>query len=241
MPGTQYTALSGLRSRLDELDRLAADIANISTPGYKGTRSSQRTAERPSFGDELQTAIDAAPSGTKIDFTPGMIMSTGRGLDVALEGKGFFVVETEKGTRYTRDGHFSKSASGELVTGDGSVVQGASGAITLGAGELRIDDDGTVYAGKTKAGKLAVVMFDDPNKLARDRGSVFRNDANLTPTDVDQPSMHGGSLEGSNVSLPERMAQLVNVSRNFEGLQKSIATMMNEMDGKAIETFGRRG
>lgn len=241
MPGTQYVALSGLRSRLDELDRLAADIANISTPGYKGQRSSTKSSDRPTFGDELQTAIDSVQSGTKIDFTPGMLMTTGRGLDVAIEGKGFFVVESDKGTRYTRDGHFSKSPTGELVTSDGSVVQGQSGAITLGNGELRIEDDGSVYAGSTRAGKLSVVTFDDPNKLIRERGAQFRNDAGLTANELDQPSVHGGSLEGSNVSLPERMAQLVDVSRNFEGLQKSIATVMNEIDGKAIETFGRRG
>lgn len=240
MPGTQYVALSGLRSRLDELDRLAADIANISTPGYKGQRGSQKSSDRPSFGDELQTAIDSVSAGTRTDFRPGMTIATGRSLDAAIEGQGFFVVETDLGTRYTRDGHFSKSATGELVSASGGVVQGTSGAITLGPGELRIADDGTVFAGSTKAGRLQVVTFDDPNKLLRDSGSQFRNEAGMTASDVDQVAVHGASLEGSNVSLPEKMAQLVNVSRNFEGLQKSIATVMNEIDGKAIEAFGRR-
>lgn len=241
MPGTQYVALSGLRSRLDELDRLAIDIANISTPGYKGQRSGQKSVERPTFGDELQTAIDSVTTGTKIDFTPGTIMGTGRGLDAAIEGKGFFVVETEKGLRYTRDGHFLKSASGELTAADGSIVQGASGPITLGSGELRIESDGTVWSGAVKSGSLQVVNFDDPNKLSRDSGSRFRNDAGMTANDVDQVAVVAASLEGSNVSLPERMAQLVDVSRNFEGLQKSLATIMNDIDGKSIETFARHG
>jgi flagellar basal-body rod protein FlgF len=241
MPGTQYVALSGLRSRLDELDRIALDIANISTPGYKGQRGAQKSVDRPTFGDELQTAIDTVQNGTKIDFSPGMTVSTGRGLDVAIEGRGFFAVETDKGTRYTRNGHFAKSASGELVTGSGAVVQGSSGAITLGPGEVRIDEDGNVYSGTTKAGKLSVVKFDDPNKLTKDVGDLFRNDAGITPVDDDEAAFHGGALEGSNVSLPERMAQLISVSRNFEGLQKSIATVMNDLDGKAIETLGRHG
>ncbi len=240
MPGTQYVALSGMRSRLDELDRLAIDIANISTPGYKSQRGAQKSEDRPSFGDELQTAIDTVANGTKIDFSPGTVINTGRDLDVAIEGQGFFVVEGERGTRYTRDGHFSKSASGELVTRDGSVVQGTSGPITLGPGPIRIDNEGVVYAGKTKAGTLQVVTFDDPNKLTPETGAIFRNDVDLTPNDVDQITVLGGSLEGSNVSLPEKMAQLIEVSRNFDSLQRSITTIMNDIDGKTIESLGRR-
>jgi flagellar basal body rod protein FlgG len=239
MPGSQYVALSGLRSRLDELDRLAIDIANISTPGYKGQRTATGSVNRPSFGDELQTAIDSVSGGTKIDFTPGTLLATGRSLDVSIEGDGFFEVETDKGMRYTRDGHFSKSASGQLMTASGAIVQGTSGPITLGAGELRIDDNGVVWSGKVKSGTLSIVTFDDPEKLSRDTGSMFRNDTGQDTNEVDQPVFHGSCLEGSNVSLPERMAQLVDVSRNFEGLQKSISTVMNDIDGKAIDTLGR--
>ena len=240
MPGTQYVALSALRSRLDELDRLAADIANVGTAGYKGQRGAQGAADRPSFGDELQTAIDTVATGTKIDFTPGMLAPTGRSLDVAIDGPGFFVVETDKGTRYTRDGHFSRTAAGTLATGDGAVVQGADGPLTIGPGEIRIEENGTVYAGSTKAGRLAVVMFDDPNKLSRDHGAMLRNDVGLTPTPVAQPTVRAGSLEGSNVSVAERLAQLTDVSRSFEALQKSISMILNEVDGRSIEMLGRR-
>ena len=241
MPGTQYVALSGLRTRLDELDRIAGDIANINTPGYKGMRSALHSSERPSFDSELTTAIDSVAAGTKVDFSPGMAINTGRNLDAAIDGQGFFVVETNRGTRYTRNGHFSKSAEGELTTADGGIVQGSSGPITLGKGEIRIDDQGNVWSGATKAGQLQIVTFDDPTKLTRESGSVFKNDVGLVANDVDEPLVHGGSLEGSNVSLPERMAQLVDVSRNFEAMQRSITTVMNDIDGKTIETFGRRG
>lgn len=239
MPGAQYVALSAMRSRLDEIDRLAADIANVGTAGYKGQRSSQTSVDRPTFGDELQTAIDSVSTGTKIDFTPGMLTPTGRSLDVAIDGPGFFVVETDKGTRYTRDGHFSKSADGMLITGEGAVVQGASGPIKLGTGEVRIEDNGTVFAGSTEAGRLQIVNFEDPNQLARDHGAMLRNDAGLTPNTVDQPMFRGGQLEGSNVSVAERLAQLTDVARSFESLQKAIAMVMNEVDGKSIEMLGR--
>lgn len=240
MPGTQYIALSGMRSRLDELDRLAADIANTGTAGYKGQRGSTKAADRPTFGAELQTAIDTVATETKIDFTPGELASTGRALDVAIEGQGFFVVETDKGTRYTRDGHFAKTAAGTLVTGDGAVLQGTTGPLKVGPGEVRVDDDGTIYAGTTKAGQLSIVTFDDPNRLSRDHGAMLRNDAGLTPNPVARPTVHGGSLEGSNVSVAERLAQLTDVARSFEALQKSISMIMNEVDGKSIEMLGRR-
>jgi flagellar basal-body rod protein FlgF len=241
MPGSQYVALSGMRTRLDELDRLASDIANISTPGYKSQRGAQKSVDRPSFGDELQTAIDTVQNGTKTDFSAGTTINTGRNLDAAIEGDGFFVIETPHGTRYTRDGHFSKTAAGELVTRDGSVVQGTDGPITIGHGEVHIDTNGVVWNGKTKAGTLSVVRFDNPGVLQREAGAVFRNDSGVDPTDVDTPVVHGETLEGSNVSLPMAMAQLIQVSRNFDTLQRSITTIMNDIDGKTIESLGRRG
>ena len=240
MPGTQYIALSALRSRLDELDRLAADIANVGTTGYKGQRGAQGAADRPSFGDELQTEIDTVATGTRIDFTPGDFAPTGRALDTAIDGPGFFVVETANGTRYTRDGHFSRSAAGTLQTADGAVVQGVGGPLALGPGDIRIDEDGAVYAGAAKAGKLAVVTFSDPNKLSRDHGAMLRNDAGLTATPVAQPAIRSGALEGSNVSVAERLAQLTDVSRSFEALQKTISTILNDVDGRSIEQLGRR-
>src|SRR5262245_21577962 len=106
MSGIQYVALSGLRARVGELDRLAADIANVGTAGYKGERESRAAAVRETFGDALQTAIDATSGGTRIDMTAGAIAPTGRSLDVAAEGPGFFVVSTPEGPRYTRNGHF---------------------------------------------------------------------------------------------------------------------------------------
>jgi len=240
MPGTQYIALSAMRSRLDELDRLAGNISNAGTAGYKGQRGAQRAVERPSFGTELQTAIDTVATEAKIDFRPGMVEPTGRALDAAIDGQGFFVVETDQGVRYTRDGHFKKTADGTLVTADGATVQGKDGPLQLGPGEIEIKSDGSVYAGSKKAGMLAVVNFDDPNKLSRDRGAMLRNDSGLTPVDVEDVIIQPEALEGSNVVVAEVLAQLTDASRSFEALQKAISMVMTEVDGKSIEMLGRR-
>jgi flagellar basal-body rod protein FlgF len=239
MSGSQYIALSGLRARVDELDRLATDIANIGTAGYKGERESKAAALRPSFEDELQTAVDTTVGGRKLDMRDGAITPTGRPLDVATDGRGFFVVETPAGLRYTRNGHFTLDDERRLVTEDGFAVQGSDGPIEIGEGEVRVDADGTVWGGLVRAGTLAVVDFADPSSLRRDQGTLLRAEGQ-TATPIDAPKIRAGALEQSNVSLAERLAELTTVSRNFEALQKSIAMLMNDVDGRAIDHLGRR-
>src|SRR5215510_8129865 len=101
MSGSAYIALSGLRARVDDLDRLADDIANIGTAGYKGQREARAAAERAVFDDTLQTAIDTTYGGQRLDTTSGAFAMTGRDLDVAIDGDGFFVLDTPGGPRYT--------------------------------------------------------------------------------------------------------------------------------------------
>ena len=115
MAGGVYAALSGMRARLEDLDRLASDLANIGTSGYKTERAATSAAERPSFRATLDSAVDAAAGTTRVDFRPGTIGSTGRDLDVAIEGRGFFVVNTPSGERYTRNGAFTRREDGVLT------------------------------------------------------------------------------------------------------------------------------
>lgn len=240
MPGGHYIALSGMRARLDELDRLSADIANANTSGYKTERTTDAQASRPQFATLLQTAIDVAPGGRKLNVANGPINTTGRDLDCAIEGNGFFVIQTAAGPRYTRNGRFTVSADGTLVTEDGSEVTGATGAIKLArnGGEITVEADGTIKTGGTTAGKLSVVQFADPSVLMRESGATFRADAEATP--VANVSVKGGALEESNVSVVERVAELSNVKRSFEALQKALSMMMNDIDGRAVDQLGRR-
>ena len=133
MPGGAYSALSGMRMRLEDLDRLAADLANVNTAGYKGERISTEFAQRD-FASVLDSAIDVTLGGVRTDFRPGPITQTGRDLDVAIEGRGFFQIETPAGTRYTRSGNFTRSSEGLLTTADGMPVMGDGGEIRLAVG-----------------------------------------------------------------------------------------------------------
>jgi len=238
MPGGSYVALSGMRSRLDQLDRLASDIANVGTAGYKTERTSQAEADRPVFDAALQSAIDVSAGDTRLDTTPGAINSTGRDLDLAIEGKGFFEVQTAAGVRYTRNGHFTRQTDGTLATADGGVVLGANGPLKVGPGKITVGDDGTVAADGAAAGKLLVVNFAAPGLLARETGSMLRAD-NLTAVPATDFTIRPGALEQANVSVVERISELTDVNRSFEALQKAVSVLMNDVDGRAIDTLGR--
>lgn len=239
MAGGAYVALSGLRSRADHLDRLASDLANAGTSGYKAERGTTSAAERPSFDRLLDSAIDVAPGPSRLDFRPGVLAPTGRDLDLALRGPGFFVIGTPAGPRYTRNGHFDRRADGTLTTADGDPVVGEDGPIRLGQGPVSIAQDGTVRAGNTIAGKLRIVDFADYQRLAREGSARFRADG-ATGTAAPNTMVEGGTLEKSNVSVVDRIAEMTEVSRTFEALQRGVTLLMNDIDGKAITELGRR-
>lgn len=238
MAGGYYTALSGMRTRMDALDRLASDIANASTAGYKTERSGTSQAERPSFSAALQSAVDVTNGHSQMDLRPGALATTGRPLDVAVQGRGFLVVQTAQGERYTRNGHLLRGADGMLQTDEGDVVAGASGPIKIGTGEVAVDADGTIRVAGSIAGKLKVVDFSDPTALSRDGGSRFR--ATVPPQTVETPSLASGSLEQSNVSIVDRVAELTEVSRGFETLLRAVSILMNDVDRGAITELGRK-
>jgi flagellar basal-body rod protein FlgF len=239
MSGGAYSALSGMKTRLDELDRLAADLANVSTAGYKIERAGTLVSER-GFSSQLEAAVDVAPGQSKIDFRPGTIVQTGRDLDVSIEGRGFFVIDTPAGDRYTRNGSFTRRADGVLTTSQGEVVLGEGGEIKLGRGAVTIDQDGTIKAGAAIAGKLQIVEFERDTDLVRESGARFRAIAGASPTVAATGKLLGGTLEQSNASIVDLMAKLTEVSRGFESLQKGVSTIQNDLDGRAIAELARR-
>jgi flagellar basal-body rod protein FlgF len=239
MSGGAYSALSGMRTRLEELDRLAFDLANVSTAGYKTERLAKRSLDRESFDAALGSAVDVVADGVKIDFRSGMIATTGRDLDVAIDGKGFFVIETAQGLRYTRNGSFQRRADGVLATFEGEPVMGEGGEITLGQGPLNISGDGTIRSGATVVGRLRVVEFGSERDLIRESGSRFRALTGAEPDDI-EVRVVAGALEQSNVSIVDRMAQLTELSRGFEALERGVSVLMNDLDNRAISELTRK-
>ena len=239
MPGGAYSALSGMRMRLDDLDRLAADLANVGTAGYKTERTSTEESRR-AFASALDSAIDVTQGGRKTNFMPGTIASTGRDLDMAIEGPGFFEIETPGGTRFTRAGNFKVQSDGLLTTMEDMPVAGVDGEIRLPVGPVTVTSDGTIRVGQTIAGKVKVVSFDNEDSLVRESGTRFHAPDGVDATEVEEARIFTRSLELSNVSVVERVAVLTETSRAFEALQKGISVLMNDIDGRAIAEFGRK-
>jgi flagellar basal body rod protein FlgG len=238
MSGGAYSALSGMQSRLSELDRIASDLANISTSGYKGERAATFAASRD-FDVALQSAVDVAAGGRRIDLTPGAITSTGRSLDVAIDGEGFFAVETPQGVRYTRGGNFSRRGDGVLTTADGEPVLDAENRrIRLNAGQIAIDADGSIRVDDAPAGRIPVWRIDEKD-LIRETGSRFRPISGVKPAPSDA-MLVPNALEQANVTMASRMVALTEVTRSFEALQRGISVLMNDIEGRAIMELGRR-
>jgi len=228
-----------MRMRLDDLDRLAADLANVGTAGYKTERTSTEESRR-AFASALDSAIDVTQGGRKTNFMPGTIASTGRDLDMAIEGSGFFEIETPGGTRFTRAGNFKVQSDGLLTTMEDMPVAGVDGEIRLPVGPVMVTSDGTIRVGQTIAGKVKVVRFDNEDGLVRESGTRFHAPDGVDATEVEEARIFTRSLELSNVSVVERVAVLTETSRAFEALQKGISVLLNDIDGRAIAEFGRK-
>lgn len=239
MPGGIYSALSGMQVRMQDLDRVASDLANVGTSGYKSERAATSAAERIRFARALDAAIDVTGGERKVDLRPGIIANTGRDLDAAIEGTGFFVIQTPEGIRYTRDGAFTRRGDGILTTRDGNPVLGEDGEIRIGGGTIKIEENGAIRVGDAVAGRLKVVNFDAPQDIERESGARFRAAPNATPGAA-SARVVGGSLEAANVSVVDRMAALTEITRAFEGLQRGISVLSNDIDGRAITELGRR-
>jgi len=239
--GGYYVALSGMRSRLDQLDRLSEDLANSSTVGFKGEKTAKSHAPRPAFSDALETAIDVTTGRRNLDMQRGNVLPTGRPLDLALQGENFLAVQTERGIRYTRNGQLARAVDGRLLTSDGAAVMGEDGPIKVEKGDIKIGDDGSVRVGNEIKGKLSVVSFSDPRLLKREGGALLSAPEGMAPIEAEGENVVApGAIEESNVSVVERMGELTDLARSFEAMQKALAVLMNDVDGRAIDSLGRR-
>jgi len=245
MDALTATAASGLRARMEALDLLANNLANSSTQGYK--------ADRESF--TLYLGDEAAPDATGnvalspfadrswIDFTQGVLQSTGDPMQVGLSGPGFLVADGPNGALYTRNGSLQVSAKGVLLGPEGYPLRGANGLpIRLDpARPFEIVRDGSVVQSGVPVGKLALVRFAKTDALAK-RGAnyLLNSDPNLQPQVATDIEVHQGKMENSNVGTAESAVRLVSVLRHFEMLQKAIG-IGAEMNRRAFEEVARVG
>lgn len=232
--------LSSMQQDARHLDRIGMNLANAQTVGYQ-----RETAAHP-FA-RLAGEV-AAAAGVALDTRPGTLRSTGQKLDVALGGPGWFEVQTEHGTAYTRQGSFQVDAQGRLLTAQGHAVQGVGGDIQLPHGMPLIDAQGRIFEGalpgaapgRTDGAPLAqlkVVAAPQGAAVQRLGGGLVLLEGEPQPLAAGDVQVRQGFLENANVNSMQEMVQLMQTMRHFEAMQK-VALGHDEMLGAAIRRLG---
>ncbi|KIC49636.1 flagellar hook-basal body complex protein [Tateyamaria sp. ANG-S1] len=215
MDSTGYIALTRQSGLMREMQIVANNIANSATTGYR--------QEGLVFSEYIQ-GIQGGPSLSMghgsvrhTSFVQGTLTQTGGSFDFAIEGDGFFLIQTPDGERATRAGSFSPNAQGDLVTPDGHAVLDAGGApvfVPPDARSLSVSPDGSISADGQFAGQIGLVQPVDPTTLTREGGVMFRADAGFEPSETAR--MLQGFVEESNVDPIGQLARMIEIQRAYE-------------------------
>jgi flagellar basal body rod protein FlgG len=208
-----YQGVAAIRSNEKRLDTIASNLANLSANGYK-----RQTSVTRSFtvgqGDRKHAEI-ATQQAT--DFTQGQVERTGNTHDFALDGDGFFAVDTPTGRAYTRDGRFHLDGEGTLLTADGHPVawEGSRGRVQPTGEPIVADASGTVRQGEASIGRLRVVDFDDVQRLEQDSRGMWRAPRGLEEKPA-TAAVRQASVERANVNAMDELVAMVVAQRRFE-------------------------
>jgi flagellar basal-body rod protein FlgF len=216
------TTSSSLEALNERYQLITHNMANVNTVGFKRvkTKFEQALASKGGGGK-----VSASPS---VDFTQGPIMHTGRSLDLAIDGHGFFSLETPKGTFYTRNGTFTVNAQGQLVDTSGRLVVSENGPISVPKSvspmDLHVTADGSVQAAGRSIGKLKIVDFENRAALVASGSSAFHAGMSAKMIPASKFSIQQGQLESSNVNIIEELTGLIMVTRLYEANTRTINT-----------------
>ena len=237
-------AASGMRSRIESLDMLANNIANASAPGFKADREFYNLYMSPEAADSPDGTTPATLPVIErqwTDFAQGVLTPTSNSLDLALNGKGFFVANSASGHIFTRNGSFRLSSQGELETSDGHAVLDTNGKpiVVDNSRPIDIGPDGMVSQDGQQVAQVNVVDFKDPSALVKRGSNYFAVDlASISPDTAPQTEIIQGQLEAANSQPAESAVRLVNIMRQFESLQKAM-TIGNDMNRRAVDEVAK--
>lgn len=199
---------------------IANNLANINTAGFKRDTVHMEEFRMPVAQMTELRGQDKALSyvhdrAVLNNMSAGSMKQSGNELDVAINGKGWFTVNTPAGERYTRNGEFKLNNEGTLVTNDGFPVLGSGGPISFGPNETQITiaRDGTISSSEGVKGQIRVVSFNDEQNLNKEGFNLFKTDEQPTP--VEQPNLMQGMIEGSNVRPVLELTTMIETTRAY--------------------------
>jgi flagellar basal-body rod protein FlgF/flagellar basal-body rod protein FlgG len=243
MDSGYYAAMTGLMARTQALDTAAANLANAQTPGYR--------AEREYFRSVL---LDSAPAsqigqavnhfgllgGDRLNLGQGPIQPTGNPLDLAIEGQGFFQIQTQNGARFTRDGSFHRSQAGQLVTARGEPVLSSAGKpIQIPPGEVSVGGNGVVSVAGGAVDTVGVFTFPAALQLTPEGADRYVAPQNAVPQLSKDAAIHEGALESANQDTIQGTLDLVVMQRQAEMMQKALTVFHTEFNKFASEDLAR--
>jgi len=233
METTTPIALSRQLVLRRQMDVIANNIANMTATGFQA--ESLLAEQVPVDVGPRQTVQYVQDVALVRDLTPGAMVQTSNQLDLAIEGEGYFVIATEEGDRYSRNGQFRLNELGEIVTAGGDPVLnfgGAPIAVPPGVSSVTVAPDGTVSTPDFVLGRIGLVTFDDLQDLEKAGHGLYRTDQEAIPTE--DASVIQGMIEGSNVRPVVEMTEMMTTMRAYQGTQK-IIDAHHELERRMIE------
>jgi len=244
MDSGYYAAMTGLVARTQALDTAASNLANAQTPGYRAEREFFRSVLLgPDASDsQLGQVVNnfGLLGGDHLDLGQGALTTTGNPLDLAIEGEGFFQVQTPNGLRFTRDGGFHRSQTGQLVTQAGEPVLSDGGkSIQLPPGDVAVGEDGAISVAGGVVAKVGVFTFPAGTQLMPEGANRY-----VAPKDVPAQfstngAVHQGAIESANEDVIQGSLDLIVMQRQAEMMQKALTIFHTEFNKTASEDLPR--
>ena len=223
MDRSLYVAMNGAKQTMLAQAANTNNLANATTTGFRADLAAMRSM--PVFGDGQPSRVYAMAERPATDFESGPINTTGRDLDIAINGEGWIAVQGPDGNEaYTRAGNLRISTAGLVVTGSGYPVLGEGGPISLPpADKIEINDDGTITVVPTGQGPNTIAVADriklvnpETDQLVKGTDGLIRlKEGEEAEADADV-NIVSGALEGSNVNTIEAMVNMIDLARRFE-------------------------
>ena len=247
-----WLSAAGMKVNEHRQTLLANNMANAQTTGFKHDfavimQRRVESKEDPGGLPFTHPVLDGLPGGVSVlpayhSAEQGPIEWTGKPLDVAIQGEGFFAVNDGEETRYTRNGEFTTNAQGELVmaneAGRWRVLDegGAPIRVNEAGGEVEVSDGGTVRQGSTVVGKIGLMTNDDPRSLRKVGENLFEAaGGEMQPA---SGRLISGSREGSTFDAMQGLATMIEASRAYQ-MNASMIQLQDQLTQQAVTTLGR--
>ncbi|MDP6429717.1 MAG: flagellar basal-body rod protein FlgF [Rhodospirillales bacterium] len=221
MTSAVYVSMSKQMVLRKQMEAIAQNLANITTPAFKNERVTFKEHLMPGPDGDMVSYV--AEDKVQRDMTPGSYSNTGNDLDIAISGPGWFVIEADEGEFYTRRGHLRLDEDRTLVASSGEpILSDDDSEITLeeGDGVISISKDGTVSAESGILGRIKVVTFENESILQKAASGRFTSTEEPTELKAEETRLQQGVLESSNVNPILEMTRMIDVLRSYQSTQK---------------------